>query len=137
MNKLAPIFYAKIEHGKLRFTKTLDFHFYIQKLEGKEVKVLVAERKYIRSVKANSYYWGCVLKVCSDYTGFTPEECHQVFKERFLKYTKDHKGKNFEFTHSTSELDTKEFSDYIQKIKLYMAEEHQVAIPEAGEYGEI
>ena len=46
---------------------------------------LVVEREQAtRSVQANAYYWGVVVKALATHTGYTPDETHDALKIQFL-----------------------------------------------------
>jgi hypothetical protein len=95
---------------------------------------MVQKRTYSRSKKQNAYYWGVILEILSEHTGFEPEELHQILKERFLTYTKKYKGYVYKLTRSTATLNITEFSDYNEKIKKLAAEKFKLYIPDPGEY---
>ena len=110
--------------------KVVEYAVHMQKLEGEEVQQTIEKKKKDRSNVQNGYYWGCVLEMTSEYTGFTDEECHQIFRKRFLKYEKLGKnGKRGIFFRSTTDLKTGEFEDYLAKIRQYMAKEYSLIIP--------
>lgn len=99
-----------------------------------ELKVL----KDTRSNNQNRYYWGVMIAILSDHTGFTPEEMHYELKKRFLKYFKAlPTGEQAELVKSTRKLDTKEFEDYMEKIRIFSALELDVIIPLPNEIIEI
>ena len=87
--------------------------------------------KRMRTLRSNRYYWGCVLKYISEYTGFTIEETHSAMKELFL--SEENLQLGIKKIKSTTKLTTKEFSEYIEKIKLWAGEKLGVIIPESGE----
>lgn len=37
-----------------------------------------------RTTKQNAYYWGVVVKMLSEYTGHTSQECHTLLKKQLL-----------------------------------------------------
>ena len=132
--KPVPIFRAKVEKGKVVFDNRDIFDLWIGQFEGKEVKLTVQQRRDARSLQANKYLWGVVYEAVSDTTGFTTEEIHEIFKKKFLSYTRKYKGKSYRFTKSTTKLNNLEFSEYIEKIKIFASSELSCVIPEAGEY---
>jgi hypothetical protein len=82
-----------------------------------------------RSVRENRYYFGVIIKLSCEYTGFSRIEMHNVFKGMFLKRTIESKGKTFEIVMKSKELSTVEFEDYLSKIRMYMSSEHNVYLP--------
>ena len=83
-----------------------------------------------RSRKQNNYYWGVVVMMISEHTGFETEETHEVLKRKFLRYIKEYKGKRYWFTRSTVDLKTDEFVEYIDKIRRFASQELGVVIPD-------
>jgi len=64
----------------------------------------------------NRFYWA-LIGIISDATGFSTDEAHTVCKrEAGLYYTKEANRKH-KFLRSTADLDTKEMSDYIEKVR--------------------
>ncbi len=116
------IFFGKIKEGKVEIKSFKIFADDIAKCEGKDVLIQVEDKYKIRSEKQNRYYWGVVVRLVSDHTGFEPEEIHQLFKKKFLSYRRKVNKVVMEFTKSTTELNWKDFGDYIQKIRDYVRE---------------
>lgn len=77
-----------------------------------------------RSLRENNYYWGVVLQTISDQSGYTPEEVHDAMRWKFLR-----KGQRFETVASTTSLSVHEFEDYLDKIRIWAAQELQLSIP--------
>lgn len=119
------VLFGKIEEGFVKLDR------YSQKEavehEGARVIVEIDTPKNIRTAQQNKYLWGVVYKEISEYTGYTNEEVHQVFGERFLSYEKN----GHKFVKSTTKLSTKEFSQYVDKVIQYAGEKFQVSIPPA------
>jgi hypothetical protein len=107
---------GKIKDGQIKLRK--DDQRTIAKNEGKEVLVEIAPAD-VRTQKQNAYLWGVIYKVIADYTGFIDQEIHELFKEKFLNYTKVKWGKLFEFTKSTASLGKGDFSIYVESIRQY------------------
>jgi hypothetical protein len=134
MPKPIPIFKGIIENGKLKLSDKENFDLWVGSLDGKKVDVTVSQHSDSRSIKQNNYLWGIVYEAVAATTGFEPEEVHEIFKKKFLSYTKMYKSKSYRFTKSTKELNTLGFSEYIEKIKMFSAKELSIYIPDAGEY---
>ena len=84
-------------------------------------------KKKVRSLDQNAYYWGVVIELMSDETGFTTEEMHEALKQKFLMIEKN----GMKFPRSTSSLTTGEFSEYVEKCKMFAAEWLGIFIPDA------
>lgn len=107
----------------------------IKKWEGNEVEINKSTKS--RTSQQNRYYWGVVLKIVSQETGFTPEEAHEVYKKKFLTYQKAHKGKLYDFTKSTTDLKTSEFGEYLDKVINHAQTELNLIIPAPEDYDEL
>jgi hypothetical protein len=91
-----------------------------------------------RSGQQNKYYHGIVVKILSDETGFTPDEMHETLKYKFLRYSKAlPNGEEVQIIMSTTDLDTKEFEEYLEQIKRFAIQELDVYIPDPNEIIEI
>lgn len=97
-------------------------------LEGKEIKIEKVQGG--KTQQQLGYYWGCVLKIISDYTGFTPEECNQEFYRKFSTYEKVHKGKIYKFTKGLSGMSLGEAAQYITKVINYARQDLGLIIPD-------
>lgn len=85
-----------------------------------------------RSLNQNKYYWGVIVTLFAEHTGYTSNESHQELASMFLRYDKD--GKNF--TRSTADLDTKEFEKYAEQCRFFMNQEIGLSIPLPNEVTE-
>lgn len=74
-----------------------------------------------RSNPQNKYYFGVIVDMISQETGNEPEETHELLKLKFLKPM----GKQ-----NTTQLDTREFNLYIEKIQRWAAQELSMVIPD-------
>ena len=125
--------FGRIKEGKIVIQRF--FQAEIPKNEGKSFTLVFDEKG--RTSQQNKYLWGVVYKLISDHTGFTPEEVHEVFKKRFLVYTKEYKSKVWEFTRSTTGLTINEFTKYVDSVKHYAESEMALIIPDSDiEYQE-
>jgi hypothetical protein len=82
------------------------------------VEFKIAREK--RSNIQNAYYW-VVLGIIGEYTGYEPEEMHELMKFKFLGFDEKvikQTGEVLKNIKSTKTLDTLEFSNYIEKIRL-------------------
>lgn len=95
---------------------------YVSSLAGKLVEI--KEYKPKRTNLQNSYYWA-VLACISENTGEDVDALHIFFKSKFLTYqVKEYQvfGKIMISDTSTTKLNTKEFTDYIEKISVFIAD---------------
>lgn len=124
-------FYSDVKNKQLSFHDPESVTSLLGEHEGEVVEVEIKTRKKNRSVQQNSYYWGVVLKTISDYTGYETEDLHNHFKYHFLKK----KVGNLDTFKSTTMLDSREFSDYIDKIIRFSSQVLGLAIPSPEDYG--
>ena len=80
-----------------------------------------------RSSPQNRYYWGICVEILSEHIGFTPEETHEILKHKFLN-PKEAMG--YSIYPNTTQLDTREFNQYIEKIQRWAAQELGCVIPD-------
>lgn len=91
-------------------------------------------RKPKRSNPQNALYWS-LLKVLSDYTGNTDEELHTRLKVEFLGVERNLvRGIDLVIPKSTATLNTKEFTDFIDKVYL-LGETFGLKMPKPSDYG--
>lgn len=139
------VFHGTMPHaGKLQ---CLPFAEALEKLRGKHVLLSVGEAKPTRSNSQNKYYWSCVVGGIAHGmkdAGFEPLECtsqavHDMLKFRFLRMDRPI-GQDGEFVsiiRSTTDLDTQEFSEYLEHCLRFAAEYLGIVIPAAGEQTEL
>lgn len=83
-----------------------------------------------RSISANSYYWGVLLKILSEETGHTPEELHKHYKRiLLLQYRPDKTGKWNLRVLSTTELNQEEFMEYCLKVRAQAMVDLRINLP--------
>ena len=85
-----------------------------------------------RSLNQNKYYWGVIISLFSQATGYTANEAHQELANIHLKYDKGGKM----FTRSTAELSTIEFENYAEQCRLFMWHELNIQVPLPNEIDE-
>lgn len=92
-----------------------------------------------RSGNQNRYYWGVVIQMFSEYSGFFPDEVHELLKNKFLKYDKAFKdtGESVTISRSTTDLDTWEFEQYLEQCRIYAATVLEIVIPLPNECMEV
>jgi hypothetical protein len=131
---------ATAKRGKLFITHRRLFDQQIAQLDERwTLEVIVKRLLATRSPQSNRYLWGVVYATLSAHTGYTPDELHDVMKMRFLpKHLAfcDGNGEvkgEYVVGGSTRQLNTKDFSEYVERIKQFAAEELDCYIPDADE----
>jgi len=93
------------------------------------ILVNVSLKKFKRSTDQNRYYWGVVLRMISDDTGYEQSEVHEILKTEFLKVTeKEINGKLYPIFKSSTKLNTAEFEEYLEKCRRFAAMNLQLVI---------
>lgn len=76
------------EDGKLKLTTPIAFAGAMKQFtHGARVTVRVQTASRRRTSQANRYYWGVILAILSEDTGYEPDELHEYFKKRFNPMT--------------------------------------------------
>lgn len=132
--------YGKVkENGKFVANNEKAFIEAFQKHIGKEIEITIKAYRDTRSVQQNRYYWGVCLKLISESTGYTADELHHIFKHKYLidkeraRELVDSLIENYLPPRSTTDLDTVEFNEYLEKIKNFASLELGIYIPEPDE----
>lgn len=87
------------------------------------------ERDKKRTEKQNKYYHKLLDIIC-DYTGTTHKDLHEDLKVEFLSKPWVKHDKEYMIVGSTSRLNTKEFSTYIDRVFQYASEELGLILPD-------
>jgi len=97
--------------------------------DQKKWSISIKIKREIRSLPQNRLYWLWLACIC-DETGGDRDEIHLELKRRFLPL-KTVKGLSGEVTKpiSTTELDTKQFTDYLEKIQIMMLRDYGITLP--------
>lgn len=101
-----------------------------------QVLIRIEKVHAIRSVEANRYYFGVVLKRLSDYTGYTVDELHEWAKARFIPKHVAMLDKNGDVKDdmviggTTTRLNRVQFYEYVEAIRQFAAESLELDIPD-------
>lgn len=104
--------------------------------EDWELEVTVKRMRATRSQQQNRYYWGVVIHMLAEHTGYTPDETHDVLKMQFipkLLAVSDGNGVihgEYVLGGSTREMNTIQFGEYMDAIRQWAAETLDVVIPD-------
>ena len=101
-------FTGSVKKGKLELHDKNSFNEFISQNEG-DVWVIVKSMPKTRSPQQNNYYW-IVIKSVANEIGYTYDEMHQIVKNKFE-------------IESTKDLEQDEFSDFLDRIIRYFAEQ--------------
>ena len=118
---------GRIKNGRIQIQRF--FKRDLEKAEGKEVEISVVDGG--KTAQQLRYLWGIVYPIISDVTGFEKEEVSEVYKKRFLTYSRSYKGKIYKLTKGLSSLKKKEMAEFIDKVIRHATVELNCIIPES------
>lgn len=127
---------AFIKDGKLVLDDSYAFKTAMCRLkDGARLTLTVEREKDRRSVEANRYYWGVVIKLIAQETGQPAQDIHDDLRDRFLRKTityTDSAGliREREFSRGSSGLTIAEFYDFVEQARLFAAEFFGLRIPD-------
>lgn len=128
---------AQAKDGRLFIRNRRAFDLGISKLPDTwELEVTVKRLRATRSLLQNAYYWGVVVQMLSEHTGYTPEEIHDFLKMKFIPKRLavcDGNGviaDEFVLGGSTREMNTLDFGEYMEAVRQWAAEALDVVIPD-------
>ena len=131
---VTPKFTADVKEGQPIFHDRRTFGKWMEGLEGKRVTVVVEKLVKHRSTPQNAYYWGVCTKLISETSGYTPDEVHELLKQKFLRKSDPLSlAIDFRRTGSTTELTTTEFENYLDSVKQFAAEFFGITMPDPNE----
>jgi hypothetical protein len=133
MEKAIPKFLGKKAGKIFKFDPGEEnrYHAYMHNIkDGTSLYVSIGKvAKFTRrSLEQNAYYWGIVVDIPAQYTGYTPEEMHEAFKIMFLKVKRQGLP---DTVRSTATLTIEEMMQYIDSIQKWAATELGCYIPDS------
>ena len=104
---------------------------YIHKLpDNKQYTVKVKTKRHVRSASQNSLYW-MWLTCIQDETGNNKNDLHEYFRSEFCNKNRINLSqKTIEIPVSTTTLDTKQFTEYLNKIQVFATSELGIILPD-------
>ena len=122
--------YNKVVNGKLIQNNQELFNKFIKKFEDDtELEFIIREVKDTRSLKLNRTYW-LYLTMIEEHTGINKDDIHDLFKDKYLATMKRILHQNILTHTSTSNLNNKEFCEYLEKIKQFCSEDLNLVLPD-------
>ena len=114
---------------KIAFQQPEAWQKTLESLNGKRVKVVIKEFKAgdnIRSITANSYYWGIVVEILRHEFGYEKLEMHDalglMFRQDWSKVPPT--------IIKTSTMSSRDFWDYINRVQIWASTEYGLYIPD-------
>ena len=101
-------FTGTVKKGKLELHDKSSFNEFISQSEG-DVSIFIKTLPKTRSPQQNNYYW-MIIKDVANEIGYTHDELHEIVKHKFK-------------IESTKNLEQDEFSDFLDRLIRYFAEQ--------------
>lgn len=128
---------ATVANGRLHIRQRRQFDALVRMLDDRGTyEVTVRRLRATRSSQANRYYWGVVIALLAEHTGYTPEEMHEACKQLFVPKQLDLCSAEGEVVHTTTmggrtaTLTTAQFTAYVDQVRRWAAEELGVETPD-------
>lgn len=105
--------------------------------EWTAIKIELEKIRYARSLEQNRFYFGVVVKPLAEYIGVdSTDTMHETLKSLHLtekiRVAYDRRRKMI-VNHSTTELDTMQFEDYLERIRTWAKKFLNYIIPYPNE----
>jgi hypothetical protein len=97
---------------------------------GRPLSISASPEKTKRSVQANAFYWGVVLKQIAEQVWvegtrqYAPKVWHEEFKDRFAPRIDHPLGGSYPM--STTDMDDEQFQTFVHEVEVFAAQELQV-----------
>ena len=105
---------------------------------GTKYTLYLLDKELNRTLSANRYYFGVVLKTISQHMGeknldITIEDLHEVLKGKFNGKVVLIDGEAYEIGETTKKMTQNEFIEYVERIREWSLDNLQCYIPEPQE----
>lgn len=112
---------TQIHQGKLSGHASQLIRRELENLEGEEVEIAIIKKRARRSNEQNALLW-VWYEPMADWTGYTEEELHELFKARLLGYDIFYlDGVGYIKPKSSRKLSKKRFTELLEKV-MFVAE---------------
>lgn len=126
--------------GILKITNRKQFDSDLKRFNGSQVEIVVKKKRSIRSSQQNRYYFGVVIPLLMQGLNdvgydYNKKETHEFVKTNF-NYTEqvnESTGEVIRHIKRTSRLNKSEFSEMVEKIKIFASEYLNIYIPDPNE----
>jgi hypothetical protein len=110
---------------------------YLKELENDYI-VSVKKQRNTRSNMQNNYYWKCIVQELSDFTGFFPDEMHDILKVKFSSEWQTIEVEDIcvgvQTLNSTARMNTAEFELYAEQIRIWALTDLGIRLMLPNEY---
>jgi len=124
-----------VTKGRLTLPNRALFSDLVRALKDGSYVLSITRLRAIRSPQANRYWWGVVVHLFSEHTGFTPEEIHEWAKAKFIPKRLALLNGNgdvedeYVIGGSTRKMTTTEFYDFVDTVRTFGNERLGLNIP--------
>jgi hypothetical protein len=102
---------------------------------SKEYKYYITDHKKLRTLRQNRYL-RFIYNHIGNHIGWTDDDVHDYCKQKFNLKVKQLGNDIVSFAGSTTTFDTREMTNYIEKIRQWSLHEFDHYVPEANEIPE-
>lgn len=133
-----PYFDVQVQNGRVQQATLDTIRTLLATLNGKRVRISIAEIKRQRSLNQNNFWWGVVVPILQEIfeehgNECDPESVHHYAVEHIWNWTKvivDPAGVRRKIVLSSTALDTAQWEDNITKTRAWCAQfGRQVPLP--------
>ena len=100
--------------------------------------VEVKKHRNTRSNVQNNYYWKCIVQVLAEELGYFNDEMHDILRTKFLNEWEmveiNNKKIGLNKIVSTTSLNTKEFENYAEQIRIWALSDLGIRLMLPNEY---
>ena len=130
-------FIGKVHGGQLPAAVRKAIAEAIRRMEGKSLRVTLAEAKKRRSTRQNAYMWAVPIRMITDAfrdagNVVDEDEVHEYLKAEIGKLRRKvvtQEGEVIDMPASTKHLTTSQMEDYLEKVRAWAAEVLDLQIP--------
>lgn len=126
---ITPKFIGMVKGGKLVVDRNDEYQNYLRYLEGQKIEIVVQKWRNTRSLQQSHYYFGVVVKLISNDTGYSLDETHEILKAKFLGEETRIGDEVIKYSKSTTSLKTMEFEEYLTNVREWASAELNCFIP--------
>ena len=133
----APIWTGVVEENRLTLDDRAGFTEYLRTFAGHAVQIVVKRKQSSRSLDQNAWIWGVAYPVIANELGYDAHEHEDLHYALVAKWGGEHFDKRMGAmvpNKRSSKLTTKEFSDYMEWLVRFAAQElGGILVPLPGE----